>query len=214
MGCLRAEPINRLTLTDAEMQKLKRYFPVEESANTGTSMPITTNALSQTLPFENAKKSGCITTTSAPLPREEPVNSTVSEVDLLRFAFQTLYAPLAVRNRLPLYTRAPLHSTPFVTGLIRQAGVMAHPLASWTAGGQTVTAVALQNTSPYRIVLHRDHDFCGAWRGAVLYPRAILPSRQSRDVTSRDQTARDQTMLFLLSDQPFGEALAVCHGHV
>jgi hypothetical protein len=197
IGCVWAEPLNRLTLTNAEMQKLKRYFPVEESA----SAPVKINTLSPIV-SGNSPSHESVMTTEIAIPPEKAV----SEVDLLRFAFQTLYAPSDIRHTLPFYARAPLHSTPFVTGLIRQTGVIAHPLASWTAGGHYVTAVALQNSSPYRIVLHRETDFCGQWQGAVLYPRAILQSHGN--------TLRDQTMLFVLSDQPFGEALAVCHGNV
>lgn len=129
----------------------------------------------------------------------------VSYVDLMRFAWQAMYAPKQFMDRSYGFSRAPMATTYFVSNLVYGDKVIAHPTASWSAGGLYVTVVTLVNkyTHLVRIDMHR--DLCGDWQAALMYPRAELAAQGHR--------FKDSTTLFLVSKMPFGKAMEVCYGH-
>ncbi len=142
---------------------------------------------------------GCMSLTYAEIRTEE-----TSTVDLMRFAFQSLYAPLRLVEATSPYTKAPIHTELFVSHLIVGDKVVAHPIESWKAGGRYVTAIALQNKQPYPIFIDRRKDICGAWQAAILYPRTTL--------MRHGESINNSTILFLVSSQSFSETIGVCHG--
>ena len=143
---------------------------------------------------------GCISLGYAEIKTEE-----VSTVDLMRFAFQSLYAPLRLVPTDSPYIKAPIHTELFVSNLILGDKVVAHPIESWAAGGRYVTAVALQNKQPYSVLIDITKDICGDWQAAILYPRTTL--------LFHGKSIDDSTILFLVSSHAFSETIGVCHGH-
>jgi len=128
----------------------------------------------------------------------------ISTVDLMRFAFQSLYAPLRLVPTDSPYIKAPIHTELFVSNLMVNDKVVAHPIESWIAGGRYVTAVALQNKQPYSIFIDIKKDICGDWQAAILYPRSTL--------LFHGKEIDDSTILFLISKKSFSETIGVCHG--
>lgn len=280
-----ADGLSSLTLTDAEMQKLKKYFPVDEDKNlvwkgdplivslaknkekrlvfpSRVLVDVKGNLATSQLRIVNNDKSIYLTALSSflkeriyvtleesgevilldlvsdehasnatqtinvlknnrhsknsvPLENtqtdriETPLSSNneedVSTVDLMRFAYQQLYAPLRLLQDAPFYTRAAMHTEQFVSNLVYGDKVIAHPIASWMAGNHYVTAIALQNKYPHRTHIDIRKDICGDWQAATLYPRATL--------LFHGEHFHDSTMLFLVSQKSFGETIGVCHGN-
>jgi integrating conjugative element protein (TIGR03749 family) len=128
----------------------------------------------------------------------------VSYVDLVRFAWQQVYAPERFQSKVGSYSRAPMHTEEFVSDLVYGDKVIAHPEGSWVVGSYYVTAVTLQNKYAHKASIDLRHDICGWWLAATIYPRSIL---QPSGVKPSDTTT-----IFLVSKRPFGETLGVCHG--
>ncbi len=128
-----------------------------------------------------------------------------SAVDLIRFAYQTLYTPLRLQQTSSLYERVAMHTDTFVSDLVYGDKVVAHPIASWLAGDRYVTAVALQNKYTQRVHINLRYDLCGDWEEALLYPRSTL--------AFHGEQFHDSTTLFLVSQKSFSETLGVCHGN-
>ncbi len=129
----------------------------------------------------------------------------LSTVDLMRFAFQQLYAPAQIQESFTVYNRVSMHAEQFVPDLVYGDKVISHPVGSWIAGNRYVTAIALQNKYPYTTHIDIRNDLCGNWQAAVIYPRTTL--------LFHGEQFHDSTMLFLVSQKPFNEAMAVCHGN-
>ncbi len=126
-------------------------------------------------------------------------------VDLIRFAYQELYAPTRFLEYLTPYLRVPMHTEIFTSNLIYGDKVIVHPVASWNAGNYYVTAVALQNKYKHRTHINIRKDLCGDWLAATLYPRATLESH--------GDTLHDSATLFLVSRGTFSETIGVCYGN-
>lgn len=140
----------------------------------------------------------------SPDHEENNIYSADHFVNAIRFAWQQLYAPEGVQHENLTFERTPMHSSSWVNGLIYGNGVLAHPIASWKANGLYVTAVELRNQYAHPARIQLSKDICGHWRAAVLYPRKILQPVGN--------VSGDSTTLFLLSNQPLGESMQVCHG--
>jgi integrating conjugative element protein (TIGR03749 family) len=129
----------------------------------------------------------------------------VSYVNLMRFAFAEMYAPTRILKNITHYSRAAMHTEPFVSDLIYGDKVIAHPEGSWMSNGHYVTVVSLQNKYPHVTHIDIRKDLCGDWQTATIYPRSILKPQGNR--------AGDDTTLILISKKSFGETLGVCHGN-
>lgn len=127
--------------------------------------------------------------------------STIDYVTLTRFAVQQLYAPKRLLNTASDITRFPLEASN-LTFLYASDAVNTTPLASWRGHNLYVTAIQLKNK--LKKLLHVDPRlFCGHWQAASIYPRTAL-------VASGINDDRDRTTLFIVSNQPFSEAIQSC----
>ncbi len=273
-----ADSLSSLTLTDAEMQKLKKYFPAEDtshltwkgdpisvalplnrekrlifsapvsvdvkSALTSDQLRILNNNKSIYLtalkPFEKTrvyitlKETGevvlidLVTSDNASDATQQidvkqnknviaTTSETVSEVienntsnddinfaDLIRFAWQEVYAPERFISHSSIFTRAPMHTEKFVSDLVYGDKVIAYPEGSWVAGNHYVTAILLRNKYPHRTHIDIRKDLCGDWQAGSLYPTAYLKPYGDK--------SGDSVMLFLVSNRSFGDVMGVCHG--
>jgi integrating conjugative element protein (TIGR03749 family) len=116
-------------------------------------------------------------------------------VTLTRFAMHTLYAPKRLVTTPEGVHRVPMQTDKHVP-LFYGASIDAMPLASWRADAGYVTAVELKNLLNHPISIDMK-TIQGDWLTAVLYPSAQLPAREQHDTTT----------IFLVSTQPFQEAL-------
>lgn len=135
---------------------------------------------------------------------EEKVMSADAYVNATRFAWQQLYAPQRLLNSDSGFTRTPMRSEFWTPELVYGDKVLAHPQASWQLDGLYVTAVELRNKYPHATTVSLSHDLCGNWQAASLYP--------NRRLKPMGEKPGDATTLFLLSTQPFGQAMEICHG--
>lgn len=142
--------------------------------------------------------------TSDTMSQDPDLMSNSSYVDLIRFAWQQVYAP---KRLLPKehFSRTPMHADKFISDLVYGDKVIAYPEASWFSNGHYVTAVLLRNKYPVNTSINIKKDLCGDWQAASIYPRSNL--------TSIHDQSRDSTMLFVVSTSPFGEVIGVCHGN-
>jgi integrating conjugative element protein (TIGR03749 family) len=283
--CVHADGTSRLTLTNAEMQKLKKYFPDEEndhvtwkgepiaiqlpvgkekrlifsshvsvdvkgSLTTGqlrllnndksiyltalTAFPTTRIyvtveetrkvILIDLSPSENAdtrvhyidikeknvvanpivKASQRTDSSVSDTPEELAQSADVSYAELIRFAWQEVYAPARLLKHTAHYARAAMHTERFVNDLVYGDKVIAHPEASWMAGNRYVTVVSLQNKYPHTTHIDVRKDICGDWLAATLYPRSTLKPHGIK--------TGDSATLILVSQHSFGETVGVCHG--
>jgi len=173
-----------LTLTNAEIAKLQHFFPTTENNQNDNPIEIT-----------------------PPITQEnESVGSlVVSYVDLIRFAYQQLYAPERVLRHLSQYQRVPMQTEVFTSNIIYGDKVLAHPIASWRAGELYVTAVALQNKYNHLTPINVKTDLCGNWLAATIYPRVTLKSYGNK--------IDDSTTLFLVSRGTFSKTIGICYGN-
>jgi integrating conjugative element protein (TIGR03749 family) len=279
-----ADSLSSLTLTDSEMQKLKKYFPTDDVGHLvwkgdpiSVSLPVNKekriifpNAVSvdvkgaltadqlrvlnndkslyltalksfqTTRIYVTLKESGevilidLVTDESASNGTQEinvkPKNnitiasngavSTVSESilptgentasndpsfsDLIRYAWQEVYAPDRLIQKTFNFARAPMHTEKFVSDLVYGDKVTAYPESSWISGNNYVTAVLLRNKYQHKTHINIHKDLCGDWQAASLYPNTNLESYGDK--------RGDSTFVFLVSNRPFGETMGVCHG--
>jgi integrating conjugative element protein (TIGR03749 family) len=137
--------------------------------------------------------------------REAPFMSTANMyVNTIRFVWQQLYAPKRLLNHSADFVRTPMHTQQWVPDLVYGDKVLARPQVSWISGDLYVTAVELRNKYAHTSTLNLQHDLCGAWQAATLYPRTKLKPAGNK--------SGDSTTLFLISTQPFGDMLEDCHG--
>ncbi|EIX6435639.1 TIGR03749 family integrating conjugative element protein [Salmonella enterica] len=126
-----------------------------------------------------------VTTSTEPLP-----------VLLVRYAAQSLYAPLRTVEALTGVTPAPVRLTKRITTLLPQQPVTATPLAAWQVNATTVTAIRLQNQSGQRITLDprelQGQFIAAAFQHDWLGPRGL---------------AEDTTVVYLVTEGPVSRAL-------
>lgn len=132
------------------------------------------------------------------------LGSANSYVSAIRFAWQQLYAPQRLINKNTDFVRTPMKTTAWVSDFIYGDKVLAHPEVSWIAGDMYVTAVELRNKYQHSTTINLQHDLCGEWQAATLYPSAQLKPAGDK--------SGDSTTLILISHKPFGDVLEVCHG--
>lgn len=272
-----ADSVNSLVLTDAEMQKLKKYFPTDDvdhliwkgdpitvsipinkekrlifpdaitvdvkGALTADQLRVLNNnkalyltalkGFSQTRIYVTLKTSGEVilidlvtdekasnTTQQITLkennsPKAAGMTSSIAEnkssqddmsfVDLIRFAWQAVYAPERLIQHASMFTRAPMHTTKFVSNLVYGDKVIAYPVSSWVSDDHYVTSVLIRNKYQHDTLVDIHKDLCGDWQAGAIFPTPNLKSYG-------DKTG-DSVMLFLVSNRTFGETMGVCHGN-
>ena len=118
--------------------------------------------------------------------------SVVSLKALLRFSIQHYYAPARLTHPV-----AGISQTMDFDGksyaLFPSGIVMATPLASFTGGGLTVTAIYLENAINLPVDL-TPSEICGNWKAASFFPQSRLLAAGSR---------YDSSLLFLVSSNDF-----------
>ncbi len=281
-----ADSLSSLTLTDAEMQKLKQYFPAEDThpvvwmgdpilvelpiakekrilfptsvsvdikgallenqlrlLNNDRSLYLTAlKAFPMTRMYVTLKETGEVifidlitketasdraekidikknnhhadlnkdtvlaTTDAMDQSRDtNPSNEEMNFADVIRFAWQEVYAPERLIQNAHAFARAPMHTEKFVSDLVYGDKVIAYPESAWVAGNTYVTAILLRNKYPHRTHIDIRKDLCGDWQAGAMYPTAYLKPYGDK--------MGDSAMLFLVSHKPFGETMEVCHGH-
>ncbi|MBX9706101.1 MAG: TIGR03749 family integrating conjugative element protein [Gammaproteobacteria bacterium] len=128
-------------------------------------------------------------------------DSSVNYVTLTRYAIQQLYAPERLLVPSMSVTRFPMQTTHIVP-LFFDGSASAMPLASWHGKDLYVTALLIKN------VLHQPlrldpRLLCGDWKTASFYPQTTLASHGT-------PINRDTSTLFVISSQPFAEAITAC----
>ncbi len=126
-----------------------------------------------------------------------------SYVTLVRFAAQQLYAPERLLTQPLNIHRIPMQ-TQKTAPLLLDGSITANPLISWRNADNYVTAVEVYNTQKVLLTLNLG-SFCGQWRAASAFPRTVLDQAFS---------PLGNTTVFLVSSQPFGQAIAPCEGRV
>lgn len=126
----------------------------------------------------------------------------LNAVTLTRFAIQSLYAPQRLLvipegvGRVPMQTRKQV-------SLFYGASIEAKPLISWHGDTFYVTAVELKNLLNKEVIVD-PRQMTGNWQTATFYPTNTLAPRGKEDTTT----------VFLVSDRPFGTALASSREYV
>jgi integrating conjugative element protein (TIGR03749 family) len=130
-------------------------------------------------------------------------SQSITDITLMRYAIQHLYAPerLIVENsdivRSPMFTSHNIN-------LFNNNPVVAMPLESWRGGDLYVTAILLKNNLNSTQVLD-PRQINGQWIAASFYPSNVLyPSG----------AAKDRSTVFLISDKPFNNALNQVRGTI
>lgn len=135
-------------------------------------------------------------------------NVTVDLVSLMRFAVQQFGVARVATHpagivRTPMFTH---QAVPLVAG----GQIESFPLVSWRGGDLTVTAVELKNLSRHTLTL-KTSQLVGDWQAASFYRfdqmRDLLHPRVPFQVVTPVGTKRDFTLVFVISTQPFGQAL-------
>lgn len=122
--------------------------------------------------------------------------TTTNVVSLTRYAVQHLYSPERLLEDNPNIYRTPMYTQRSVV-LTTGDQFSAFPLISWRGGELYVTAVLLRNDLSQPTAIH-PQSFLGCWQSVSLYPLTSL---------SESGTSHDRTTVFLVSSEPFGEAL-------
>ena len=134
---------------------------------------------------------------------------TINAVSLLRFAAQQFsYKRLA--NIPDAISRTPLFSTRSVS-IYYGDSVMAFPLASWKANDLYVSVVQVTNTTNKVLTLDPRY-LMGYWQAAAFYRFDTVMSNHTTpkvpfNVLTPQGSARDYTLLLVVSNMPFGEAI-------
>lgn len=127
--------------------------------------------------------------------------SSVNYVTLTRYAVQQLYAPQRLLKQSMNITRFPME-TAHVVPLFYDGSASAMPLASWHGGSYYVTALLIKNllNQPLRL---DPRLLCGQWKTASFYPKTTLAPHGT-------PINQDTSTLFLVSSEPFSEAVQSC----
>ncbi len=126
-----------------------------------------------------------------------------SYVTLVRFAAQQLYAPERLLTQ-PLNIHRIAMQTKKTVPLLLDGSITANPLMSWKNNDTYVTAVEVYNMQKTSLTLNLG-SFCGQWRAVSAFPRTVLDQAFS---------PLGNTTVFLVSSEPFAEAIAPCEGRV
>lgn len=144
------------------------------------------------------------------LPKSAPVSSTtqsqssaasVNYVTLTRYAIQQIYAPERLLKQSIDITRFPME-TAHVVPLFYDGSATAMPLASWRGGNLYVTALLIKNLLSQSLRLD-PRLLSGTWLAASFYPQTTLAPHGT-------PINRDTSTLFVVSTQPFAQAIQAC----
>ncbi len=150
------------------------------------------------LPTSPATTDPAITSATSATPRskrQHPTNSSLDYITLTRFAAQQLYAPARLLTTPHHVQRSRVQQSP-VQHLLRGFNVDATPIAAWRKGRLFVTAVRLQNQTQQPIILD-PLQLRGRWHAAT-FQHGVLKAHGNTE---------DTTAVYLISDQPFKQAL-------
>ncbi len=128
-------------------------------------------------------------------------NTNINYVSMIRFAIQQLYAPKRLLKNHMAISRFPME-TSHVVPLFFDSSASAMPLASWRGNNLYVTAILIKNilNQPLRL---DPRLLCGNWKTASFFPQTKLEPRGT-------PINRDTSTLFVVSDQPFLQAIQPC----
>lgn len=143
--------------------------------------------------------SGDSTTESSKGSGDAPMVKSINYGALIQFAAQQLYAPERLLTDPNNIFRTPMETKNQVP-LLLDGSVLANPLISWREGDAYITAVQVYNNENFAITLD-PAVFCGQWQMAAFYPRKTI---------ERQSVSNDNTTVFLISTQPFGQAISEC----
>ncbi|PIQ43248.1 MAG: TIGR03749 family integrating conjugative element protein [Gammaproteobacteria bacterium CG11_big_fil_rev_8_21_14_0_20_46_22] len=159
----------------------------------------------------NAKKAAPDNPVDIVLPKKEnnetaqsndqASQSSVNTVSLTRYAIQRLYAPQRLLKQSMQISRFPME-TEHVVPLFYDGSASAMPLASWRGGNLYVTALLVKNLLKQPLRLD-PRLLCGDWKAASFYPQTQLASRGT-------PINKDTATLFVVSNEPFSQAIASC----
>ncbi len=144
------------------------------------------------------------------LPKSTPVSSTpqsqssaasINYVTLARYAIQQIYAPERLLKQSINIMRFPME-TAHVISLFYDGSASAMPLASWRGGNLYVTALLIKNVLNQSLRLD-PRLLCGTWLAVSFYPQTTLAPHGT-------PINRDTSTLFVVSDQPFAQAIQAC----
>lgn len=124
-----------------------------------------------------------------------------TDIDLLRFAITTLYAPERLVTEPEGITRTAMYTQKNVA-LFYDETTLDYPLASWRDSHHFVTVVIIQNSQKTARTLDPRH-LHGNWLAATFYPTNHLKPQGQ---------VGDSTTLFLISALPFNQALTTLQG--
>jgi len=127
-------------------------------------------------------------------PREVPANQQVY-IDLTQYASEAIRVPANERQVDPKISPVPVQQFEQVD-LTYDSRIWAMPLAGWRQGGVYVTAVELHNLSPDQVTVDYQR-LKGRW----------LASTIENEVLDREGSNNNVTYLYLISGQPFEEAI-------
>ncbi len=119
-----------------------------------------------------------------------------SYIDLVRFAAQSMYAPDRLIKQVKGAAVVPLE--PKEVRLVRFDYVSTLPIRSWQMAGLYVTAIKVTNKQSAAVNLD-PRLILGNWRAATFHHRRL----------QANGSGLDTTMLYLVSDRPFDQALGV-----
>ncbi len=117
-------------------------------------------------------------------------------IDLVRFAAQHLYAPERYRDKIGGAVSVGINSRP--VRLMRFKLATTTPIAAWKIGQLYVSAIEVKNNQQSALGLD-PRLIVGTWRAASFHHNRIGPANSNYG----------QTMLYLVSDKPFKEALGI-----
>lgn len=110
-------------------------------------------------------------------PSQEPL-----PVRLVRYAAQSLYAPLRTVEPLPGVSQIPVPLPASLSSLLPDIPVSATPLIAWSAGDFTVTAIRLKNQSD-RVLVLDPRDLQGQFQAAAFQHDTLEPSGSPADTS-------------------------------
>ncbi len=132
----------------------------------------------------------------------------INDVALSRVAMQQFYLQ-RLATHPDNFARVPM-GTHQAVAMYYGGTVNAFPIGSWRAGDLYVTAVVLQNTSSTLVTLD-PRNLMGNWQSAAFFRKDEMVSltnpKFAYNVLFPAGNARDQTMVFVVSDKPFAQAL-------
>lgn len=127
---------------------------------------------------------------------EMRISQKLNPVILTRFAIQSLFSPERLLVTPPGVSRTAMRTHKNVV-MVYGASIIARPIISWQGEDLFVTAVELRNALNKPVAIN-PKQLIGNWQTASFYPGNTLGPRGSKDTTT----------VFVVSDKPFGEALA------